>query len=281
MNPHTPKWVPTLGGGFSNLQRAIAGAKTYCIKKFILSLESSWNLDGPFGYLKHKLWPKERPRVNSNCQFDFWPLKIKNCLDFLACMWHVTYYQQAFDEGYNFYLDLFLIKGLHTKLCTSKFTGVPISRISGLPFGSLGTKWQLGFGPMVNTENTIKGKVVASFKFRPWWVLWVCVYPWVVCAPKVLQFCTYQLDVWFVWIINLLVICLSPHLGVPTRPSTPKMLRVRECAPTLFPFVVFTFGLTIESIKEFGGVSNGIRALVKLDPPIGEFQILNAFYQIY
>jgi hypothetical protein len=33
------------------------------------------------------------------------------------------------------------------------------------------------------------------------------------------------------------------------------MLRARECTPTLFPFVVFTFGLAVESIKEFGGAS--------------------------
>jgi hypothetical protein len=31
------------------------------------------------------------------------------------------------------------------------------------------------------------------------------------------------------------------------------MLRIRERAPTLSPFNVFIFGLTIESIKELGG----------------------------
>jgi hypothetical protein len=33
------------------------------------------------------------------------------------------------------------------------------------------------------------------------------------------------------------------------------MLRAREIVPTLSPFVVFTFGLVVKSIKEFGGVS--------------------------
>jgi hypothetical protein len=33
------------------------------------------------------------------------------------------------------------------------------------------------------------------------------------------------------------------------------MLRARECVLIPFPFVVFTFGLTVESIKELGGVS--------------------------
>jgi hypothetical protein len=34
------------------------------------------------------------------------------------------------------------------------------------------------------------------------------------------------------------------------------VLRAREHAPTLFPSVVFIFGLVVESIKELGGVSS-------------------------
>jgi hypothetical protein len=41
--------------------------------------------------------------------------------------------------------------------------------------------------------------------------------------------------------------------------------------PTPFSFVVFTFGLTVESIKELGGVSHGIKIMVELNPLIGEF----------
>jgi hypothetical protein len=33
------------------------------------------------------------------------------------------------------------------------------------------------------------------------------------------------------------------------------MLQAKECAPTPNPSVVFTFGFTIEFIKEFGGVT--------------------------
>jgi hypothetical protein len=38
-------------------------------------------------------------------------------------------------------------------------------------------------------------------------------------------------------------------------PSTPKVLRDKERTPTLYPSIVFTFGLVVESIKEFWGVS--------------------------
>jgi len=36
-------------------------------------------------------------------------------------------------------------------------------------------------------------------------------------------------------------------------PFYPKVLRAKKRAPTPSPFVVFTFGLIIESIKELGG----------------------------
>jgi hypothetical protein len=55
------------------------------------------------------------------------------------------------------------------------------------------------------------------------------------------------------WIIYPLVTHLSPHPRAPAHPSTPEVLRAKKRAPTLYPSIVFTFGLTIESIKEFGG----------------------------
>jgi hypothetical protein len=57
------------------------------------------------------------------------------------------------------------------------------------------------------------------------------------------------------WITDLFVILPSPYPEALTRPSTPKVLRARERAPILSPFVVFTFGLVVESIREFGVAS--------------------------
>jgi hypothetical protein len=56
----------------------------------------------------------------------------------------------------------------------------------------------------------------------------------------------------------LLVNLPNPHLGIPTRFSTLEVLRARERAPIPSPFVVFTFELKVESIKELGGVSNAL-----------------------
>jgi hypothetical protein len=80
----------------------------------------------PFGYLKHKLWPKERLKVKSQ------PFKVGNRPDFLACRWLATYPWKVLDEGYNFVLNLTSIGGLHIKLWASKVMGIPISGISGV-----------------------------------------------------------------------------------------------------------------------------------------------------
>jgi hypothetical protein len=82
----------------------------------------------------------------SNWQFDSRPLKVDNQPDFLACKWSATYCWKAFDQGYDFALDLISIGGLNTKLWGPKVTRVSTLRISGLPFGSFGTKCHLDVG---------------------------------------------------------------------------------------------------------------------------------------
>jgi hypothetical protein len=120
----------------------------------------------------------------SNWQFDSGPLKVRNRPNLLAFRWHATYNWKALDEGYNFDLDLISIQGLHTKLWAPKVTRVSYVGILGLWLGSPGTKWHLGASPIVSTKYTIRGKVVASPKSGPWWILWVHVCPWLIHAPK-------------------------------------------------------------------------------------------------
>jgi hypothetical protein len=84
----------------------------------------------------------------SNWQFDSWIVKVGNRPNFLACRCVAGYCWKALDKGYNFSLDLIAIRGLHTKLLGPKVTGVPTLGISGLPFGSLGTKCHLDVGLM-------------------------------------------------------------------------------------------------------------------------------------
>jgi hypothetical protein len=60
------------------------------------------------------------------------------------------------------------IRGLHAKLWVPKVVGVLVVGISRLPFESPGTKNCLDVGPWRGVEYTIRGKVVASPKSRPW-----------------------------------------------------------------------------------------------------------------
>jgi hypothetical protein len=112
----------------------------------------------------------------SNCQFNSQPLKVENRLRLpcvqVAC--HIPLENSW--QGLQLCFRVHFIGGPHTKLWAPKVTGVPTLGISGLPLGSPGTKWHLGVGPVAGHKYTIRGKVVASPKFGPWWVLWIRVY---------------------------------------------------------------------------------------------------------
>jgi hypothetical protein len=92
-----------------------------CLKWTCITHWGTWNTR--FGQKKGR---------ESNCQFDSWPLKVKNHPRYLAFRWHITYHWKALNEGYNFASDLTSIGGLYTKLCASKVAGVPILGISKL-----------------------------------------------------------------------------------------------------------------------------------------------------
>jgi hypothetical protein len=81
---------------------------------------------------------------------------------------HATYHWKDLKEGYNFASNLITIEGFHAKLWAPKVAKVLTVGIPGLPFESLGTKCHLDVAPWRGAENTIRGKVVASFKSKPW-----------------------------------------------------------------------------------------------------------------
>jgi hypothetical protein len=54
---------------------------------------------------------------------------------------------ESLDEGYNFALDLTLIKGLHKELWAPKVIRVLISKISGLPTWESQDKMTFGCRP--------------------------------------------------------------------------------------------------------------------------------------
>jgi hypothetical protein len=88
--------------------------------------------------------------------------------------------------------------------------------------------WALVSWP--NTKYVIRGKVVPSLKFRPWWVLWVRVCPWLNCATKCSNYALINLLFGlcrFVWVIKLLLKLRSPilefqHTSLPSKCCEPK-----------------------------------------------------------
>ncbi len=124
---------------------------------FLISLESSWNVDvwngfvGPIWNLKHKLWPKEGSGIN----LTIWPRPIKvriapisqvACNIALESSWRGL--QLCFRHHHN--------QKLAHKVMAPKFVGIPTMKISGL--ASLGTKCHLDVGPVANHRVYYKGE---------------------------------------------------------------------------------------------------------------------------
>jgi hypothetical protein len=98
-------------------------------------------------------------RVRSQiCQFDSWPLNIRNCLDLLKFRRRATYRWYTFDKNYNVTLDLISIEGLQKKLWASKITRILIPRILRLQLGSLETKCHWGASPMAMHKEHYNGE---------------------------------------------------------------------------------------------------------------------------
>jgi hypothetical protein len=164
-------WTPgTLKSNFRG-QNLMACAVLYIIGNILERRCLKW---AHIAYLD--IWNRSYGQSReSDCQFDSWPKKVGNRPDLLVCRQCATYPWKALDESYNFVLNLIWIKGLHAKLWCPKVARVSTLAIWGLPLGSPGTKSHLDVGLMERCRVYYKGgKVVASPKSGPWWVL--CVY---------------------------------------------------------------------------------------------------------
>jgi hypothetical protein len=141
----------------------------------------------PFGYLKHKLWPKERPGV----KFSIWLSTIKSQKSpwFICVQVICNITLKSPWQGLQLFFKPHLNRRSAQKVMGLQSHGSPNSK----NFGVQGQNdiWLLA--SWLGIENTIRGKVVASPKSGLWWVLWVRVCLWFICAPKVLQLCTNQL----------------------------------------------------------------------------------------
>jgi len=138
------RWIPKCSKNNCKSQNSVINEFLYIIGKLLKFRCLKW------ARITHlNIWNTsygQKKGRESNWQFDSWPLKVINWPDFPMCRWCVTYCWKSLDEGYNFVSDLISIEGLHVKLWGPKVARVLTLIISGLPFGSLGTKCHLDVG---------------------------------------------------------------------------------------------------------------------------------------
>jgi hypothetical protein len=159
MNPHTPKWAPTLGvwipmeSWICRGQNLLDWKVFYIIGKLLERKCLKWACMTHLDTQNTSYGQKKGQE--SNWQFDSRPL---NRPDSLACRWCATYRWKGLNEGYNFALDRISIRGFHTKLWAFKVAGVPTLGILGLALRSPGTKCHLSASSMARHKVYYKGK---------------------------------------------------------------------------------------------------------------------------
>jgi hypothetical protein len=124
-----------------------------------------------------------------------------------------------------------------------------------LPLGNLGTKNHLDVAPVESYKIYYKGEGGGFPQVRAVVILVCPSCPWLVLAPKVLQLCTNHFVLVLcrsMWVIKACQFFLVPSWSsnMPFYPSI--VLWVKERASILYSFVVFSLGLTFESLKELG-----------------------------
>jgi hypothetical protein len=110
----------------------------------------------PFGYLKHKLWPKERSGVELT--ISLLSTKSQKSTRFPCVQVACDIPLESSKQGYNLTLYLISITGLHAKLWGPKVVEVLTLEISKLPFGSPRTRCHLDLALVERHKVYYKGE---------------------------------------------------------------------------------------------------------------------------
>jgi hypothetical protein len=94
----------------------------------------------------------------SNGQFDFQPLKVRNLPDSFECRWGATYHWKALDKGLQLCFKLHLNRRSVHKIMGPKVVEVLTLGILGFPFGSPGTKCHFDLGLVAKHKLYYKGE---------------------------------------------------------------------------------------------------------------------------
>jgi len=197
-----------------------------------------------FGYLKHKLWPKER----SGVKLTIWLSTTKS--------WELTWFPcvqvpcdillESSHPGLQLWLRPHFDRRSACKVMAPQSCGSP-------NFGNYRTKNHLDVGLVERCKVYYKGEggVFPQVRAMVSFVSPNC--PWLVLTSKVFQLCTNHFMLVLcrpVWVSKACQIFVVPSWSssMPFYPS--KVLRAKKCAPILCPSDVFCLGLIFESFKE-------------------------------
>jgi hypothetical protein len=149
-----------------------------------------------FKYLQHKLWLKERLRI----KVSIWLLTIKCWKSFwFTCVKEVCHMSlESFLRRLWFCYEPHLNQRSTQEIMGVQNGKVLIVKIARLPTRESREKRHLDVTSMACHKKYYKGEGGGSPVSKAQWIFWICVCPWLVCAPKGFQLCTNQLVVWFV-----------------------------------------------------------------------------------
>ncbi len=111
-----------------------------------------------------------------------------------------------------------------------------LSKFRNLRISGQNDIWVLVSWP--GTKYTIRGKVVAFPKFRLWWILWICVCPWLIRAPKCSNYALTKLLFGLCEWLNCLSIFLVPSHS-SSMPFYPWSVASQGAHPNSFSFHYF------------------------------------------
>jgi hypothetical protein len=177
----SPKRTPKTSESVLRGQNSMDGCALYINEKVLKCRCPKWARIAHLDIWNTSYGQKKAQELNSqdSASFDSRPLKVGNRPKILDCRKRATYRWKGLDETYNFALDSESIEGLLRKLWSFKVVGVPKMRDFGTPTReSRESRDEMAIWmppPRRVTEYTIRGKVVASPRSGPWWVLCVRV----------------------------------------------------------------------------------------------------------
>jgi hypothetical protein len=202
-------------------------------------------LHDPFGHLKHKLLPKEGPKV----KLAVWlpTTKSQKSTRFPCVQVTCDIPLESSWQRLQLCLKPHLNRRSTHKVMGPQSHGTPNFGIPGENAIWMWASWR-------SIKYTIRGKVVASPKSRLWWVLWIRVCPWFVLTPNVLQLCTNHLVFDFVhvyvssWCLSLLLIP-SQSSNIPLYPQS---VVSQGACPTPCSSIVFSLDSHLSPLRSLG-----------------------------